>query len=157
MRNLRGVTPIISVVLLLMMTVAVAGLAWVWLQGMTTGTMDATKNMTDRQMQQMLTIIDIADYTAACDGTGAVKNITFQVFNRGTTNIDVNSVLINGKNEVVSPSVPVGAGSIGSITVKNNVPSGLKNTTTTSANVLLSSAQGYVTKTMTIDGARCNQ
>ncbi len=159
MRNTRGITPIISVILLLMMTVAVAGLAWVWLQGMTSSVMDTTGNMTQTQMKQMLTIIDLADYGLECNSAGVVQNILFQVFNRGSSTINVNSILLNGKMATISSTnKQISAGAIGTMNISQvqSILSGFNATNDRAADVMVSASEGYAKKTLSLSGTRCN-
>lgn len=159
--NKRGITPIISVVLLLMMTVGISGLAWVWLQGMTGGIMDTTKNMTEKQIQQMLTSMEIADYSLECNATHAL-NVSLLVYNRGSTTIELRTILVEGtKVSAADLSLPnaLQPGAMESIKILNAQTyfRGLNQTTTKSSKLVISAGQGYISKTLAISGSRCPQ
>ncbi len=160
-QNNRAITPIISVVLLLMMTVGISGFAWVWLQSVTGGIMDTTKNMTDKQIEQMLTSMEIADYGVTCNATH-VQNVTFLIYNRGSTKIDLRTVLVGGAKVpsgdlALTPALQ--PGELGEVTIASAQKyfKGLNRTSTAGGAVVISSSQGYITKTVSVSGSRCPQ
>ncbi len=65
----RGITPVISVVLLLMMTVAVAGIAWFWLQGMTATLLNTTGETAERELCRAMLDLDFGGTTVYCSGS----------------------------------------------------------------------------------------
>jgi len=154
--NRRGITPIISVILLLMMTVGISGAAWYWMQGLASSIMDTTKNMTDQQLSRMLTLITLVDYDLDCDASGVVSNMTLQIFNQGGTTVNLNSALINGKKAQVTP-LTLNPGDLDSFKIVNlqSYLPGLNSTNSKSAELTVSSPQGYMQEKKNIDGSRC--
>lgn len=159
--NNRGITPIISVILLLMMTVGIAGFAWVWLQSVTTGIMDTTKNMTDAQLQQMMTNIVFVDYSLECNSTH-ILNVTLLMYNRGGTTAEIRTALVEG-NKVSAQDLQQGMvltpGMMEGIKISNagKYFRGLNKTSTTGGKVILTTGQGFITQTLAISGDRCPQ
>jgi len=88
--NRKGITPVISVVLLLMMTVAVAGIAWFWITGMTDTLLEEKAGAAIKQEVARLSFdISIPSYVMDCNVTQSVSksandgkralNITFNL------------------------------------------------------------------------------
>ncbi len=155
--NRRGITPIISVILLLMMTVGISGAAWYWMQGLTASIMDTTKNMTEKQLAQMLTLITLVDYDVECDANGNATTLIIQVFNQGGTTVNLNNAVINGKKAAVTP-VTLNPGDLDSLRIGNiqSYLPGLGRSTAKPAELTISSPQGYIKESETIDGSRCD-
>jgi len=79
--NRKGITPIISVILLLMMTIAIAGLAYSWLQKMQTSISISTENKTTELLGGMKMDLKIDGYFLNCS---TASNLTmFYVRNAG--------------------------------------------------------------------------
>jgi len=159
--NKRGITPIISVILLLMMTVGIAGFTWVWLQSVTGGIMDTTKNMTDQQLQQMMTRVEFVDYALECNSTH-ILNITLLMYNQGGTTADLRTVLVDG-NKVTAQDLQQGVvlnpGVIEGLKISNagKYFRGLNRTSTTNGKLILTTGQGIISKTLAISGSKCLQ
>lgn len=156
--NRRGITPIISVILLLMMTVGISGAAYYWMQGITASIMDTTKNMTEQQLSQMLTLITLVDYDLECDAGGVSTTLILQMFNQGGTTVNLNAVLINGKKVQQMNPLTLNPGDLDSLMIGNiqlYLP-GLNSTNSRQAELTVSSPQGFVREKQAIDGGRCN-
>ena len=101
--NKRAITPIISVILLLMMSVAVAGIAWFWLQSMTQKVMAQTEAGTDVQLTTLQASLVVQSST--CNTTDA----TVVLYNPGSTDATVSSLVVDGSVGTTSDG-PVTAG-----------------------------------------------
>ncbi|MFO7872650.1 MAG: archaellin/type IV pilin N-terminal domain-containing protein [Candidatus Undinarchaeales archaeon] len=101
--NRKGITPIISVVLLLMMTIAIAGLAYTWLQRMEASIQSSTENTTEELMTGFKAQLSIDGYKAKCySGTSDVE-MSFYIRNSGTKRVKnlrlyADNALINVSN-----------------------------------------------------------
>lgn len=93
--NTRGITPVISVVLLLMMTVAIAGIAWFWLQGMTERIMNATEETTDVQFGKLVFDLDFGSTKVYCTPAGGVDMVSIFISVDGGTGVQLDGVLLN--------------------------------------------------------------
>ena len=109
----RGITPVISVVLLLMMTVAIAGIAWFWLQGMTQQILNATETTADTQLGKLTFDIDFGSAKVYCSGATPSDEVSavsvFIAVNAGT-NVNLNGVILNGNVVEASDLETVGIG-----------------------------------------------
>ena len=118
--NSKGITPIIAVILLLMMTIAIAGLAYTWLQRTQTAIQTSTENTTATLLAGLKVTLKVDGFNTTCTasssvasvriygrnaGTEAAKNIQLYVDN-ALTNITSNSTLSPG----VTTSWLVGSG-----------------------------------------------
>ena len=105
--NRKGITPIISVILLLMMTIAIAGLAYTWLQRMQTTVQTSSENVSDDLLAGFKVRLDINGYSANCTGGSTDKvNLTVYVKNSGTKDANhiqlyVNDAMQAGANQTV--------------------------------------------------------
>lgn len=81
MQNKKAITPIISVILLLMMTIAIAGLAYSWLQKMQTSIEVSTENRTAELLGSLQMDLKIDGYYLNC--TAGSNLTTFYVRNAG--------------------------------------------------------------------------
>jgi len=80
----KGITAVVAIVLLLMMTVASAGLAYMWISQMQTGTQQKTTEQLNAQQQQMQGALAIE--SAWNSGVPpALGNLQFAIRNVGTT------------------------------------------------------------------------
>jgi flagellin-like protein len=61
----KGITPIISIVLLVMITIAMVGFAWVWFSRVGQGAMNRTQTQIEQQQQSMQKTIRIDNINAA--------------------------------------------------------------------------------------------
>ena len=93
--NKRGITPVISVVLLLMMTVAIAGIAWFWLQGMTERIMNTTEQTADIQFGKLTFDLDFGSTKVYCTDDGYIDMISVFVSIEGGTGVKLEGVLLN--------------------------------------------------------------
>ena len=84
--NRKGITPIISVILLLMMVIAIAGIAYTWLQGMQETIQTSTANSSERLLGEMNVQlrIDGVGVDATVDVGGGICNATVYFRNKGT-------------------------------------------------------------------------
>ncbi|MFH1424953.1 MAG: archaellin/type IV pilin N-terminal domain-containing protein [archaeon] len=101
--NRRGITPIISVILLLMMTIAIAGLAYTWLQGLQTTIEESTENTTTRMLGEMNVELRLDGASGSPISGSGYCNATVYVRNKGTERADnlqlyVNDLMVVGGN-----------------------------------------------------------
>ena len=107
--NKKGITPIISVILLLMMTIAVAGLAYTWLQGLQGSVQTSTENRTSRMIGNINVELKIDSAELASCGT-SVANVSVYFRNTGTeaaNNLQLyvdNAYISGASNTSVSPA-----------------------------------------------------
>jgi flagellin-like protein len=80
--NRKGITPIISVILLLMMVIAIAGIAYTWLQGMQESIQTSTENTSTELLRAMNVNLRMEGYTYNC--SGSASNVSFFVRNAGS-------------------------------------------------------------------------
>lgn len=80
----KGITAVVAIVLLLMMTVAAAGLAYMWISSMQTDTQQKTTQQLNAQQQQMQGAFNVESVW----GGPAPGNMVFSVRNTGTTAIN---------------------------------------------------------------------
>jgi flagellin-like protein len=80
--NRKGITPIISVILLLMMTIAIAGLAYTWLQRMQASVTNQTEESATRMLQGLNTQIRV-DGVSLINCTGSDANVSIYFRNTG--------------------------------------------------------------------------
>jgi len=102
LQNRKGITPIISVILLLMMTIAIAGLAYSWLQKMQGSIETSTENRTIELLSGLKMDLKIDGYFLNCStasnlsifyvrnaGAGTATNLRIylddQFFQNGTS------------------------------------------------------------------------
>ncbi len=118
--NKKGITPIISVILLLMMSVAVAGIAWFWLQSMTQRVMSQTDEGTQAQLTTLRSSLQvIGSPTCAIDK----KSVQAAVYNPGTAsaqpsaNAAVGSSL--GTVDIVGSATTIGAGATEQVNISS--------------------------------------
>jgi len=93
--NKRGITPVISVVLLLMMTVAIAGIAWFWLQGMTERIMNTTEETADIQFGKLTFELDFGGTKVYCTDDGYIDMVSVFASVEGGTGVRLEGVLLN--------------------------------------------------------------
>ena len=121
MNSRKGITPVIAVVLLLMITVALIGFAFIWFQGVWESVSDSTgKNIEDEvnKMTQTIKIdnIDITNRVVYIRATGSnsipkpevsvyVNNVKAACYWLGTTGANATSIAAKG----VEGCVPVDA------------------------------------------------
>ncbi|HIJ99252.1 TPA: hypothetical protein H1011_00300 [archaeon] len=80
----KGITPIISVILLLMMTIAIAGLAYTFLQRMQ-GTIQTSSENTSLELLGGLNVqLKVEGFVANCSASTDKVNITIYIRNAGT-------------------------------------------------------------------------
>ncbi len=72
--NNKGITPIIAVILLLMITIAIGGLAYVWLQRTQATIQTSTENTTATLLGGLKVNLKVEGYNTSC--TGGVSVIT---------------------------------------------------------------------------------
>lgn len=82
--NRKGITPIISVVLLLMMTIAIAGLAFTWLQRMEATIESGTEEAAEDLFTGLRTKLGIEGYQAKCYAGTSNVEMSFFIRNSGT-------------------------------------------------------------------------
>ncbi|HIJ98298.1 TPA: hypothetical protein H1012_03585 [archaeon] len=99
MLNRKGITPIIAVILLLMMTIAIAGLAYTWLQRTQATIQTSTENTTITLLAGLKVNLKVEGYNSTCvmGGVAGVPNAA----DRANPNI---SVRIYGRNAGTEPA-----------------------------------------------------
>lgn len=102
----KGVSPIIAIILLLMMTIAIGGLAYTFIQRFQSGVATSTENQSARQSQILKVRLEIDGYNTTC---GAASSWLY--------------VRINGRNAGVEPTNHV------QLYVDNQIINGASNTT----------------------------
>ncbi len=80
----KGVTAIIATVLLLMMTVAAAGVSYTWMMGMQKGIQTKTQEKYDNDLAQINGKLTIDSMWCASDPCTPTSNIQFTLKNTGT-------------------------------------------------------------------------
>lgn len=108
--NNKGITPIISVVLLLMMTISIAGIAYTWLQRTQATIETSTENTTKRLLRGLKVKLRIEGYDLACDGTSS--NLTVSVRNAGTETAKNLQLYIDDSIQSGMTNSSLGAGTI---------------------------------------------
>jgi len=122
--NNKGITPIISVILLLMMTIAVAGLAYTWLQGLQGSVQTSTENRTEALLGDIHVSLKL-DSAELMNCTGNKANVSVHFRNSGThaannVQLFVDNRHINSANKTI-----LAAGATANFTYTD--VSGLKN------------------------------
>ncbi len=79
LRNTKGITPIIAVILLLMMTIAIAGLAYSWLQRTQTTIQTSTENITTTLLSGLKVNLKVEGYNATCSATAGSPTTSVQI------------------------------------------------------------------------------
>ncbi len=82
-RNRKGITPIIAVILLLMMTVAIAGLAYVFIQRYSSSAEATAENTTARTSQSLKSNLKIDGYNTTCGAASGWVLVRVSVRNAG--------------------------------------------------------------------------
>ncbi|HIJ98297.1 TPA: hypothetical protein H1012_03580 [archaeon] len=82
--NRKGITPIIAVILLLMMTIAIAGLAYTWLQRLQTSVQSGTENTSTQFIGSSKVKLVVDGYNTTCTGTSSVVQVRIFGRNAGT-------------------------------------------------------------------------
>ncbi|MFH1450608.1 MAG: archaellin/type IV pilin N-terminal domain-containing protein [archaeon] len=114
LKNKKGITPIISVILLLMMTIAIAGLAYSWLQKMQSSITVSTENRTAELLGGLNIELKVDGYYLNC--TTGSNLTTFYVRNAGSdaaTNLRIyidDQFFENGTSGTNSSIVTIEAG-----------------------------------------------
>jgi|GEM_PF-2137882 len=99
MLNKKGITPIISVILLLMMTIAIAGLAYTWLQRMQGNIEGTAEETTNVLIGNMNVDLRLDGYSFQCENNTINENSTiiFYVRNRGSSDAHNIQLYINSQ------------------------------------------------------------
>ena len=118
--NMKGITPVIAIILLLLITISMVGFAFVWFQRVAQTATSASDTQLQTQLNQQGETLKIE---------GALSNnVTLR--NTGTIALPVNSVIVfvNGSsslgNSTGCPSASVAAGSIFTCTTTAGTCSG---------------------------------
>jgi len=161
--NSRAITPVISVVLLLMMTVAIAGIAWFWLQGMTERILNATEETAEVQLGQLTFDLDFGSTKLYCTELKNIDRMSIFVAVDGGTGVRLSGLLIDG-NVVESQDFLglkigdfMGTGEYREIVVKNYGEIGkysgskLKESTSAEYEITIKTNRGKETAAMTFD------
>jgi flagellin-like protein len=86
----KGITPIIAVILLLMMTVAIAGAAFFWISRMQNQMQGGVESYQSTIFTQIASRVDVIDADCSAGGTYCA-NLTIFFQNTGNTKIDVDN------------------------------------------------------------------
>ncbi|HIJ98903.1 TPA: hypothetical protein H1005_03080, partial [archaeon] len=82
-RHRKGVTPIIAVILLLMMTIAIAGLSYVFIQRYQSNLQSTTENVTKRSEQAFKVNLKVEGYNTTCGNASSWVLVRINVRNSG--------------------------------------------------------------------------
>ena len=109
-KSRKGISPIIAVILLLMMTIAIAGLAYSFIQRYQAGIQGATENTSQRAQQAMRVSLRIDGYNTTCGAASSWVLVRIQARNAGTEaahnlQLYMGDAMING-----STNATLGAG-----------------------------------------------
>ncbi len=89
MMTMKGITPVIAVILLIMITISMVGFLFVWFSGFVPSILSQTEeHMTEQQRQMQMGVGFIAAYSDT-DGT-----LNVSVRNTGTVEIKANELII---------------------------------------------------------------
>jgi flagellin-like protein len=114
--NKKGITPIISVILLLMMSVAVAGIAWFWLQSMTQKVMSQTEQGTNAQLTALANSLQVQG-SPVCNATNG--DVSAVIYNPSTASVSIGAnAAIGSSIGTVTPS-SIGAGTAAQVVVNS--------------------------------------
>ena len=94
--NRKAVAPIISVILLLLMVMAMAGAVFLWLRSTVHQVMEKTSSTTDMTLSSLLLSLQIQAYSLDCTD-GNVSNISLIIYNRGSDSVSLNAIVIDEK------------------------------------------------------------
>ena len=90
---MKGITPVIAVVLLLMITVALIGFAFVWFQGIMTGVTEQVQNSTLSELEKQGMQIKLESAASDVNINGAIYDVVY-IRNRGTRNIPLERISV---------------------------------------------------------------
>ncbi len=82
--NNKGITPIIAVILLLMMTIAIAGLAYSWIQRTQQTIQTSTENTTETLLGGLKVNLKVEGYNTTCTAATTLVNVRVYGRNAGT-------------------------------------------------------------------------
>ena len=104
MLNSKGITPIIAVILLLMMTIAIAGLAYTWLQRTQATIQSSTENTTTALLGGLKVNLRVEGYNSTCvmGGTAGIPassdragpNVSIRIYGRNAGTEPAKNVLL---------------------------------------------------------------
>ena len=98
----KGLTPVIAMILLLMMTVAAAGASFYWLLRIQGELQGGTQQFQEQTFEQMTSVVGWQTATYK-NGTvaGDADQLTITVVNRGTTKIPIDNTSSSGVNQLI--------------------------------------------------------
>ncbi len=115
MLNTKGITPIIAVILLLMMTIAIAGLAYTWLQRTQATIQSSTENTTTTLLGGLKVNLKVEGYNSTCVMGGlagaptaadrAAPNISIRFYGRNAGTEPAHNVLLYVDDALLNSSV----------------------------------------------------
>ncbi len=112
-QNRKGITPIISVILLLMMTIAIAGLAYTWLQRTQSTIQTSSENITETMLGGLKVQLKIEGYRLECDSNNPNQsNLSISVRNAGTSKARNLQLYIDGSLQAGMSNTSLSAGQI---------------------------------------------
>ncbi len=108
----KGVSPIIAIVLLLMMTIAIGGLAYTFIQRFQSNLETTTENQTAEQTKTFKANLKIEGFNTSCNGNDAVPwlNVRVNVRNAGTQAISNAQLLVDDQVIQGQSNTTIGAG-----------------------------------------------
>ena len=123
--NMKGITPVIAIILLLMITISLVGFAFVWFTRLTESMTNQTSESLNQQMLAQRTIVTIDNYDKT-NGKLVIKN-------RGSVNLELNkvSVYVNGSGLISDCSWTASGTSIAPGAITTCTSNGLKTCTGT--------------------------
>ncbi len=96
LKNNKGITPIIAVILLLMMTIAIGGLAYVWIQRLSSTVQSGTENTSTQFLATSKVRLAIDGYNSTCMATAGTtsNNISLRFYGRNAGTEPARNVLL---------------------------------------------------------------
>ena len=106
----KGLSPIIAVILLLMMTIAIAGLAYTFIQRYQSGLEGTIENTTRSQQQAFKASLKIDGYNTTCTASSTVAYVRIYARNSGTEPVKNVQLFIDNALTNVTPNATLNAG-----------------------------------------------
>lgn len=111
MLNTKGITPIIAVILLLMMTIAIAGLAYTWLQRTQTAIQTGVENTTTTLLTGLKVNLKVEGYNTTCQASNSSVAVRIYGRNAGTEpakNLQLyvaDGLIVGASNTTLNPGI----------------------------------------------------
>ena len=109
--NKKGLTDIIAIVLLLMITISMVGFAWMWLQRVSTNSLQSSSNQMDALSNKTSQILKVENVVKLAAGNVTVRSIGTATVLNTSIGVYVDGVAVTctwRANQLVAGAVPVG-------------------------------------------------